>query len=211
MPTIIDALNHRYATKQFDPTKTLTLEQEQTLHEALRLSPSSFGLQAWKFFIVKNKEIKTKLREAAWDQAQLTSASEVVVFAVPKVIDDSTVDAYIASVAATRGVPLESLAGYAQMIKGFIAPMDMEARKAWATKQVYIALGVLLTSAAIEGIDACPMEGFDKTAFDAILNLEAQGYESRVIATLGFRAESDQMAHAAKVRLAPEQVITVIE
>jgi nitroreductase len=210
MSSIINALNWRYATKQFDTTKKLTTEQEATLHEALRLAPSSFGLQPWKFFVVKDAEVRAKLKDAAWGQPQITDSSELVVFAVPTNLTEADVDTYIASVASTRGMEVADLQGYTDMIKGTMAPMDNEARMAWATKQVYIALGVLATAAAVEGIDMCPMEGFDAKQFDAILGLTEKGYAARVIAAVGFRSAEDATAGAAKVRYGADTVIEVI-
>ncbi len=115
-PTI-DALNWRYATKQYDSTRKLTPEQLDLLSEALRLSPSSFGLQPWKFIVVTDPELRTKLRAAAWNQTPITDASHVIVLAAKINPSDADVDEYIASVASIRGIDTTALTDYSAMIK----------------------------------------------------------------------------------------------
>ena len=211
MSSIIEALNWRYATKQFDATKKLTQEQIDTLTEAIRLSASSYGLQPWKFITVTNPAIRQKLREAAWNQSQITDASHVIVFAIRKDINEALVDEFIASVAKTRGLKVEDLKGYSDMIKGSIQGKSADALKDWATRQVYIALGTLLTAAAIEKIDVCPMEGFDSKKFDEILGLEKLGLESRVVGAIGFRSAGDTTAAYKKARYSKEEVFIEVK
>ncbi len=191
MKNIVEAMNWRYATKKFDVTKKLSKEQLADLLDATRLSPSSFGLPTWKIVVVENPETRMALQSAAYGQTQVVDASNVLVFAIEKNIDEALVDQYIVNVSETRGVPAEQLAGYANMMKGSIAGKNQEARKEWAKKQAYIGLGVLLAAAACEEIDTCPMEGFDSIKFDEILELNEKGLESCVMVTLGFRAEDD--------------------
>ena len=211
MKNTIEALNWRYATKQFDTSKKLSQEQLDMLLEAARLSPSSFGLQPWKFIVVTNPAIRAKLREAAWGQAQITDASALIVFAVKKNINATLVDEFIASVAKTRGLKPEDLKEYADSIKGSIASRTLEGAKEWASRQVYISLGVLLTTAAQAEIDACPMEGFDSKKFDEILGLDALGLESRVLATVGFRSPTDKTAAYKKSRFSKGEVIVEVK
>ncbi len=204
MQNILDALQWRYATKKFDPEKKLTDGQRHMLEEALRLSPSSFGLQPWKFIVVSDPEIRAKLREAAWDQPQITDASHLFVLAVKKNIDAAAVNAFVTSTAQIRNVAPETLSGLSDKSIGARTPDNA---REWASRQVYIALGILLAAAAGEGIDACPMEGFDPKRFDAILGLEALGVESRVLAAVGFRASDDPAAKIVKSRFAKDEVI----
>lgn len=206
MQNTLEALEWRYATKQFDSTKKLSEEEISLVTKAMRLAPVSFGLQTWKAIIVTNDEVRATLREAAYDQPQITDASHLIVLAVRKTIDDALVDEYISKVAEVRGMDLEALAGYAGMIKGFISYKDDAARREWAARQAYIVLGFALETAALHNIDACPMEGFDPKQFDEILGLEAQGLESKVVFTLGNRSSEDQTATWAKVRL-PEEAL----
>ncbi len=210
MKNIIDSLKWRYAVQVFDQEKKLTEAQLDTVLEGARLSPSSYGLQPWKFIVVNNTKIRSKLREAGYGQAKISEASHLVVIAVPRVLDDSTVDEYIQSVADIRGVSIESLDGFSHALKGSVNGRTPQERVEWATRQAYIALGILLATAASERIDAGPMEGFDPKKFDEILELKKIGLESKVIVALGFRSESDVMAHTPKVRFPKEKVVIEI-
>lgn len=204
---LLDRLNWRYATKQFDPTRKISAQDWNTLEEALRLSPSSGGLQPWKFVVVTDPAVRAKLSPASYGQPQITNASHLVVFAAKRNLTEADVDLFIHHIAVTRGVPVESLAQYRGMlVGGLVQSMDEQGRAAWARNQAYIALGNLLTSAALLGIDACPMEGFDRGQYDEILGLKKEGYAAAVIATVGYRATSDQYAAAPKVRFPKEQV-----
>jgi len=204
---LLGQLNWRYATKQFDPNRKISELDWATIEQALLLTPSSGGLQPWKFIVVTDPAVRAKLLPASYGQAQITDASHQVVFAVKKNFHEADVDAFIRHTAATRGVPVESLAAYRDMlVGGIVKSMDEPARSAWARNQAYIALGNLLTSAALPGIDACPMEGFDRAQYDEILGLKTQGLASAVIATVGYRASTDKYANAPKVRFSKEQV-----
>lgn len=206
MSDLLKSLNWRYATKKFDSSKKLTDEQLEKITESLRMSASSFGLQPWKFVMVKNPELRTKLREAAWDQPQITDASHLFVLCIRKDIDASFVDHFIKSVSETRGISEESLKGYSDMMKGSIASRTPEGVNEWSAKQLYISLGTALASAASYEIDACPMEGFDNAKFDEILGLSELGLESKVLLTAGFRSADDETANYKKVRFPKEEV-----
>lgn len=210
MKNIIEALNWRYATKQFDTEKKLSAEQLDMLLEAMRLAPSSFGLQPWKFVVVTNPEIRAKLKEAGYGQAQIAEASHLFVFAVPKVLDDAFVDRFVRSISETRGVPVANLKEYEDMMKGALAMRTPEGRKEWAARQAYIALGVLVAAAATEGIDVGPMEGFDPAKFDEILGLDAMGLETKVIAAVGFRKPDEPLASWPKVRYGKDELVLEI-
>jgi nitroreductase len=208
---LLDRLNWRYATKQFDSGRAISPQDWAALEEALRLSPSSGGLQPWKFIVITDPAMRAKLLPASYSQPQITNASHLVVFAAKKNFGEADVDAFIKHTAATRGVPVESLTPFRDMlVGGIVRAQDEQARDAWARNQAYIALGNLLTSAALLGIDACPMEGFDRAQYDEILGLKEQGYASAVIATLGYRTSNDKYADAAKVRFPREQIFAHI-
>jgi nitroreductase len=208
---LLGRLNWRYATKQFDPTRKIGAQDWAVLEEALLLTPSSGGLQPWKFVVVTDPAVRAKLLPASYGQAQIKDASHLVVFAVRKNFNEIDVDAFITRTATTRGVSVESLAPFRGMlVGGIVQSMDEKARDAWARNQAYIALGNLLTSAALLGIDACPMEGFDRGQYDDILGLNALGYGTAVIAALGYRAAADAYATATKVRFAKEQIFAHI-
>lgn len=210
MESIIKALTWREATKQFDPNKKLTEEQLDTLLEAARLSPSSFGLQPWSFVVVSDPAVRTQLRAASWDQPQITDASQLIVFAA-KQPTDALVDDYINDIVATRGATVESLEGFSQMMKGSIAAKGGDvAQLEWAKRQAYIALGITLMSAATLGIDACPMEGFDADTYDEILKLKERDLHTAVVLAVGFRDESKAHPEPKKVRFPREQVVVEV-
>ncbi len=206
---LLNQLQWRYAVKKFDATLKISAELWQTLEEALVLSPSSFGLQPWKFFVVKNPDVRKKLQGAAWNQPQIVDASHLVVFAAKKNLNADDVRRFISLTADVRKVPKESLAPYQGMMEGFAAKPPMDINE-WAARQVYIALGNFLTSAALLGVDACPMEGLDRAKFDEILGLDKKGYATSVIATAGYRAGDDKYSEAPKVRYPKSQMIETI-
>jgi len=207
MTQIINAMNWRYATKAYDTSKKLSDDQISVLIEAIRLTPSSYGLPVYKVIHVKNPETREKLKAVAWGQTQITDASDLFVFAVNTDLGDSSVDEYMSLIAETRNVPQDSLAGFSGMIKGTLNSLSTEHKEAWATRQAYIALGVLLATTALEEIDSTPMEGFDVNQFDEILGLKKLNLKSVVVCTVGYRSENDSYANLAKVRVSTENLV----
>jgi nitroreductase len=204
---LLEQLNWRYATKQFDPKRRISATDWATLEEALRLTPSSGGLQPWKFIVITDPAVRAKLVPASYGQEKVSTASHLIVFASKNNLSEVDVDAHVQNISKTQGVPLESLAQLRGMlVGGLVQSQDEAGRNAWARNQAYIALGNLLTSAALLSIDACPMEGFDRAQYDEVLGLNAKGYASAVIATLGYRSPADKYAAAPKVRFPREQV-----
>lgn len=201
----LNALKWRFATKVYDASKKIPEDKFAQLLEAARLAPSSYGLESWGFVVVENPEMRAKLREVAWGQAQVTDASHLVIFCRQKDLTVADADALMDRTAKTRGIDASVLDGYKQMVLGSITGRDEAAKAEWTAKQVYLALGMFLSACAVEGIDATPMEGFDPAKFDEILGLEAKGLKSVVICPVGYRGE-DKYAGAAKVRKNAEQV-----
>ena len=210
MSSIIESLKWRYATKKFDATKKISKENLETLLEGVQLSASSYGLQPYQIFVIEDSEIREKLKSAAWNQTQLTDASQVVVFANHKRLDEAYVDNYIKNIAETRDMKVEDLQGMADMIKNSTLQMPAEMQNEWAQKQCYLALGFLLNTAAELKIDVCPMEGFSAEEFDNILGLQEKGLHTAVIACIGYRSEEDKYQHAAKVRKSTEDLFNFI-
>ncbi len=206
MSTYLDNLQWRYATKKFDSSKKLSREQLDELLSALRLSASSYGLQPYKFIVITDPDTRAKLREAAWDQSQITDASHLVVFAARKALDMAYVDHYLTMIAKERGMEIDQLKGFKDMLASPIQHMTPEDMEAWNKKQAYIALGFLLSAAAQMHVDACPMEGFDAARFDEILDLPKDGLTTAVICPLGFRAADDSAAQYKKVRFPKEEL-----
>jgi nitroreductase / dihydropteridine reductase len=207
---IIEDLNWRYACKKFDPTKKLTDEQLNCLQEALRMTPSSYGVQPWKFLLVNNTDLREKMVEAAYNQRQVADASHVFVLCRPKNIDEKIIDSYLQDIIRVRGGDLEGLAGFRSMLMKVVEKPD-EVKIAWAKNQIYIALGNLMTVCAAMRIDATPMEGFSPTKIDEILGLDQKGLKSVLLCPVGFRAADDKYISIKKVRYQLKDVLEVID
>lgn len=203
---IIQSLEWRYATKAFDANKKLSTEQLEFIKKAVQLAPSSYGLQPYQIVIVSNQEVKEALKAAAYGQPQLVDASHVFVFARTKNYTTAEVDAFANNIVNTRGITLEDIKGYVDTMVGTVKAQNQDQLAIWNSKQAYIALGVLLETAALSGIDACPMEGFDNAKFDEILGLDAKNLASVVIAPVGFRSSEDDYQHYKKVRKSQEDL-----
>lgn len=204
--TIVQQLAWRYATKEFDPSKKISADDWQTLETALIQSPSSYGLQPWQFVVVTNPEVKAQLPAAAWGQSQPKDCSHFVVIAARKSTDPDYVQKLIHSIAAQREVPVASLGEYKQAILGKTTGMK-NGHAEWNARQCYIALGFLLETAALLGIDACPMEGIVRDKIDELLGLTNTEYTATVACALGYRASQDKYATDKKVRYSAEDLI----
>jgi nitroreductase len=206
--TLLRQLEWRYAVKQFDPTRKISQADWQTLEQALVLSPSSFGLQPWKFFVIESPEVRAKLPAISWGQTQPVDASHFVVLALKKDLSPADIERYIARISEVRGVTAESLQGFKDILLSSIkGAAEAGTLNVWMSRQVYIAVGNLLTSAALLGIDACPMEGFEPAKYDEVLGLQEKGYTALCAVALGFRASTDKYAELKKVRFPREEVI----
>jgi nitroreductase len=204
---LLSALRWRYATKKFDPAGKIPADVWDTLEESLVLAPSSFGLQPWKFIVVGDPAVRARLQPESWNQPQVTEASHFVVLAARTDLTNADIDSWITRMAAAQGKSADDLAPLKGMIAGFAETMSSENRHAWNVRQVYIALGQLMTSAAVLGIDACPMEGISAPAYDRILGLEGSGYATAVACALGYRSPDDKYASTPKARFERGAVI----
>ena len=203
----IESLQWRYAVKKFDENKSLSETQINTLKEAFNLTATSYGLQPVKMVVIKNKEIQQKLVEHSWNQPQIQQASHVLVLCIPKEYGTKDVDNYFSLVKATRNTPDEILNPFKEMLTSSIESKSSEELKVWNKNQAYIALGNLMTVAANEQIDSCPMEGFIPEKYDKILELDQHNLTSVLVLPVGFRAEDDYMKDLKKVRKKTEEVI----
>ena len=208
---LLTALNWRYATKTFDPAKKIPAATWKTLEETLILSPSSFGLQPYRFLVVENPELRQKLLPHSWGQRQIVDASHLVVFAARTSVTDVEINHYVSRIVEVRGTPIASLEGLRGMMGASLTSPGCESRiPHWAALQAYIAIGNLMTSAALLGVDTCPIEGFVPSEYDALLGLKEQGYAAVVVAALGYRSAEDKYATLPKVRLSAEELIKTI-
>ena len=207
LETVQSALNWRYATKSFDSGASIPAAHWQTLLDSLRLAPSSFGLQPWKFIVIDDPSLRESLREHSWNQPQVTDADRMVVLTARTNLNQEEIERWIHFLADTQGTPREALDGLHKVLSGFVAGMDQANRHDWCVRQTYLALGQLMTSAAVLGIDTCPLEGIDPAAYDAVLGLTESGYSTAVVCTLGYRDSDDKYAAMPKVRYPADEVI----
>jgi nitroreductase len=203
----IESLQWRYAVKKFDENKSLSETQINTLKEAFNLTATSYGLQPVKMVVIKNKEIQQKLVEHSWNQPQVAQASHVLVLCIPKEYSIKDIDSYFSLVKAVRNTPDEILNPFKEMLTSSIGSKTQEELKVWNKNQAYIALGNLMTVAANEQIDSCPMEGFVPEKYDEILELDQYKLTSVLVLPVGFRAEDDYMKDLKKVRRTTEDLI----
>jgi len=208
--SILQALNWRYAAKTFDKTKTVSDEDIATILESARLAPSVLGIEPWKFIMVKNPELRTKLRAAAYDQSKVDEASHLVIIAHrtdAEVLSAELIDRTV----VTTGASSADLAPYKDMIDGTVAAHSTspDMMNGWLAGQTYIPLGIMIETAALLGVDAGPMEGFDAEQIDEILGLKAKNLHVVSMIAFGYRGE-DAYATMPKVRRAYDEVIEVL-
>jgi len=201
MNAVIDALEFRHACKKFDPKKKISDKKLGIILEAACLSPSSFGMEAWKFLILESKDIREQLRPACWDQAQITDASHVIVIlARPSLVAPS--NDYVKANFSRRELPEDATLAYIDRYKWYMETevLPRMSTYAWCAKQCYIALANIMTAAASMGIDSCPMEGFEKDKVESILKIDKKECEVAVLVALGFRAggQTPRRRHESK-------------
>ena len=205
---LLDSLRWRYAVKRFDPARKIPPSDWAALEEALVLTPSSYGLQPWRFVVVTDPALKSALVPLSWNQPQPADCSHYVVLTRRIGMTEEDLSRFVARMAEVRGVPASSFQRYHDTMAGDLLRGPRAAVVAeWAANQVYIALGNLMTCAAVLGIDACPMEGIQPAKYDEALGLAAKGYSTVVACALGYRSAVDKYASAPKVRFAAPDVI----
>ena len=202
------ALQWRYAVKAFDPSRSIDPEPWACLENSLVQSPSSYGLQPWKFLLITDPALRAQLRPHSWNQSQITDCSHLVVFLLRREIALGDVDRLIAATSAARGLAPEQLDFYRELIlKDLVnGPRSQEIER-WSSNQVYIALGTFMAAAALLEVDTCPIEGFSPLEYDRILELETSPYRSCVVCAAGYRDASDKYANLAKVRYPANELI----
>ena len=206
--TLLAQLHWRYATKKFDPARKIADADWAALEQALILTPTSYGLQPYKFLVLTDPALRAQLVPASWGQTQPVDCSHYVVFAARAGNTEADVDRYIARMAEVRGVAAETLAGFKKILMGDVVHGARgQAALEWAARQAYIALGNFMTAAALVGVDTCPMEGFEPPRYDEILGLPAQGFHAVVACAAGYRAADDKYAALPKVRFSASELI----
>ncbi len=195
-----ELMQRRYSTKKFDQNIPVEDDLIYKILEITNLSASSYGLQPFKMILIKNQDIKKKLKEFSFGQENVENSSHLVIFAVRTDIDENFIERYIKLVSETRKVSIDSLLSYKNMLINYIENKSKEALFNWASSQIYIALGTFLIACASENVDACPIGGFIPEKYDEFLQLNQYGLKSVVVALAGYKHESDSYQFRAKVR-----------
>lgn len=211
MSALIEKLNWRYATKKMDPTKVVPEDKVERIVEAARLAPTSSGLQPFEVIVVTNKDVRAKIQEIAWNQAQVTEGSHLLVFAAWDNYTPERINHMFDLVNEERGFKNEGWENYRQMLLNTYPQRDAQLNFEHAARQAYIGFGMSVAQAAFEGVDATPMEGFDPAKLDEILGLREKGLRSVTILPLGYRAnEGDWLVNLKKVRRPKDQFVSVV-
>jgi len=207
MNHLLEALNWRYATKRMNGKK-VPQEKIDNILEAVSLSPSSMGLQPYTILVIENEETRRKLQPAAFNQPQLIEGSHLIIFASWTDVTEDQVNVYIRHIADVRKVPIETLDGFKASLMGIVNGRSTQSKAEWAARQAYIAFGTAIAAAAVEHVDATPMEGFNPAAVDEILGLKEKGLTSVTMLAVGFRDEAtDVLSGAKKVRRSKDKLI----
>ncbi len=208
---LLDKLNWRYAAKAMNGEK-VSEEKIANIIEAARLAPTSSGLQPFEIIVVKNQAIKEAIRPVAWNQSMITDCSHLLVFAAWDTYTAERINKMFDLTNEVRGFKNEGWENYRQMLLNNYPQKDAEENFNHAAKQAYIAFSAAIIAAAYEGVDTTPIEGFDPTAVDEILDLRAKGLRSCVLLPIGYRnADKDWLVNLKKVRKSTEDLVTVVE
>ncbi|BCD61130.1 MULTISPECIES: NAD(P)H-dependent oxidoreductase [unclassified Nitratiruptor] len=186
----LEAMEFRHACKIFDHTRKISKEDFEFILECGRLSPSSFGMEPWRFLVIEDEKKKEALQPLCWNQKQITTCSHLVVIKANKaVVQDDT---YIQAMFARRGLDEARTKAYIERYKSFLAEQDISC---WVQKQCYIAAANMMTGAAFRKIDSCPIEGFEKAKVENYLGLDPQKEEVALILTFGYRLKPQPPKH----------------
>ncbi len=208
---LIDKLNWRYAAKAMNG-ETVAEDKIERILEAARLAPTSSGLQPFEIFVIKNQDIKEKIKPVAWNQSVITDCSHLLVFAAWDTYTADRINYMFDLTNTIRGFENQGWEDYRQMLLNSYPQKDKEVNFNHAAKQAYIAFSQAIIAAAFEGVDATPLEGFDTEAVDEILGFHEKGLRSAVMLPLGYRKEDkDWLVNLVKVRKSMEELVTVIE
>jgi len=206
---LIENLKWRYATKKYDTTKKVSEDDLQQIKEAIRLSPSSYGLQAFKILDIKNKDIREKLKLASYWQPQITEASHLLVFCGYADVNDGHIDEYLNLKADTQGFDVELLKEFRNFMKVFIEGRK-SGKQVWTAKQTYIALSNAIAACAELKIDSTPMEGFEAEKYNEILGLSSKGLKADVLLAIGYRSDEDKTQYDVKIRKPMESLFEIV-
>ncbi len=204
--TFSEALNFRHACKLFDADRKIVEKDMRYILEAGRLSPSSFGMEGWKFLVITNSELKQKLRKVCWDQPQITTCSHLVVVLAainPLKPQSGTPQKRF----QRRNMPQEMIQKYIEVYENYVKAIGSDKDIfAWSARQTYIAATNMMMAAAIIGIDSCPIEGFEKEKVDEILKLNTKEFRVSLALPFGYRVNPQPK----RIRLDFDEVVEYI-
>lgn len=204
---IINALNWRYATQVFNQDKKVSEDDIRTILESGRLSPSPFGIEPWKFIVVNNKDLRTKVGK----QPKMTEASHLVVIAYRTDVVENITTERLERTAKIQNQKIDELDGLKKSIESTIAKKSEDGTlESWIRSQSYIPLGIMIETASFLGIDNGPMEGFDPAHVDEVLGLKNKNLKSLTMLALGYRGE-DKASLRPKVRREFDEVVEFID
>ncbi len=206
----ISSLQWRYATKQFDPSKALATEDLEYILQAGNLAATSYGLQPFNIVVVTDEAKKQALIPHAYNQAQVGTNGALIVLAARTDIGTTFIAEYTARLEDERGLPAGTVDEYKDMMVGHLTSLTAEARRVWAEKQAYIALGTMMVAASEKQVDNAPMEGFDPIKFNELLGLTEQNLHATVILALGHRSNEEAAQNYKKVRRAITDIVVRI-
>ncbi len=208
--SFLDKLNQRYATKAMNG-EVVPQEKIDNILEAIRLAPTSSGLQPFEVFVITDKEIKSKIKEIAWNQPQVSDCSHLLVFAAWDNYTEDRINHMFDLTNEIRGFKNEGWENYRQQLLGSYPQKDAEINFEHAARQTYIAFMAAIAQAAFENVDSTPMEGFDPNALDEILDLRKKGLRSTLLLPIGYKdADKDWLANLVKVRKPMTELVTFI-
>ena len=208
--SFLDKLNERYATKAMNG-KVVPQKKNDNILEAIRLAPTSSGLQPFEVFVVINDAVKASIKEIAWNQTPVTDCSHLLVFAAWDTYTENRINYMFDLTNEVRGFKNEGWENYREQLLFSYPHKDAEKNFEHAAKQTYIAFMAAITQAAFENVDSTPMEGFNPAALDKILGLREKGLRSTLLLPLGYKdVDNDWLANLVKVRKSIEKLVTVI-
>ncbi len=208
---LLDVLQWRYATKKMDPARAVPQDKVDRIVEAARLAPTSSGLQPFEIVVVTSSDVRARIREVAWNQAQVTDGSHLLVFAAWDDYTAERINAMFDYTNEVRGFRNEGWENYRNMLLGSYPQRGAEVNFQHAARQAYIGFGAAIIAAAAEQVDSTPMEGFQPEAVDEILGLRARGLRSVLLLPLGYRQpEGDWLVNLEKVRRPRDQFVSEV-
>ena len=206
----IDYYNWRYATKEFNSEKKITNSDLEIIKESIRLSPSSYGLQLFKVFIIESQKLKDNLRKVSFNQSQISDASHLFVFCNYTKVLEKDIDLYIQNKSLIQQMPITKNEGYGVFLKKNLLKKETEETSIWTNNQVYIALANLMTTCASLKIDSCPIEGFEASKYNEILNINERNMNAAVVCAVGYRSKLDTSQYEKKVRKSSQDLFEII-